>query len=82
MKTVSVVIPFYSHIDWLYEAIDSVLAQTYPIHEIILVNDGSKEDMTDFLKKYGDKIIYIYIKRMLVQQQLVIMVFVMQPVIM
>lgn len=60
MKTVSVVIPFYGHIDWLYEAIDSVLAQTYPIHEIILVNDGSKEDMTDFLKKYGDKIIYIY----------------------
>ena len=60
MKTVSVIIPFYSHIDWLYEAIESVLAQSYPIHEIILVNDGSKEDMTEFLKKYGDKIQYIY----------------------
>lgn len=62
MKTVSVIIPFYSHLDWLYEAIESVLAQTYPIHEIILVNDGSKEDMTKFLAKYGDKIIYIYQK--------------------
>lgn len=60
MKKVSVVIPFYSHLEWLYEAIDSVLAQTYPIHEIILINDGSKEDMTEFLKKYGDKILYIY----------------------
>lgn len=60
MKTVSVIIPFYCHLDWLYEAIDSVLAQTYPIHEIILVNDGSKEDVTEFLAKYGDKIIYIY----------------------
>lgn len=60
MKTVSVIIPFYSHIDWLYEAMESVLAQTYPIHEIILVNDGSKEDMTEFLDKYGDKIKYIY----------------------
>ena len=60
MKTVSVIIPFYSHIDWLYEAIESVLAQSYPIHEIILVNDGSKEDMTEFFKKYGDKIQYIY----------------------
>ena len=60
MKTVSVIIPFYSHIDWLYEAIDSVLAQTYPIHEIILINDGSNEDMTEFLKKYGDKITYVY----------------------
>ena len=59
-KTVSVIIPFYSHLDWLYEAIESVLAQTYPIHEIILVNDGSKEDLTEFLVKYGDKITYIY----------------------
>lgn len=60
MKTVSVIIPFYSHIDWLYEAIESVLAQTYPIYEIILVNDGSKEDMTEFLLKYGEKIQYVY----------------------
>lgn len=58
-KTVSVIIPFYSHLDWLYEAIESVLAQTYPIHEIILVNDGSKEDLTEFLDKYGKRIIYL-----------------------
>ena len=60
MKTVTVIIPFYNHIDWLYEAIESVFAQTYPIHEVILINDGSKEDMTEFLERYGDKIIYIY----------------------
>lgn len=60
MKKVSVIIPFYSHLDWLYEAIKSVLAQTYPIHEIILVNDGSIEDLTGFLAKYGDTITYIY----------------------
>ena len=60
MKTVSVIIPFYSHIDWLYESIESVFAQTYPIHEVILINDGSKEDMTAFLQKYGKKIHYIY----------------------
>ena len=58
-KKVSVIIPFYSHLDWLYEAIESVLAQTYPIHEIILVNDGSKEDLTEFLDKYGKRIIYL-----------------------
>lgn len=60
MKKVSVIIPFYSHIDWLCEAVDSVLAQTYKNFEIILVNDGSKEDMTEFLKKYGDKLTYVY----------------------
>lgn len=58
-KKVSVIIPFYSHIEWLYEAMESVLAQTYPIHEIILVNDGSKEDLTEFLAKYGKRIIYL-----------------------
>lgn len=59
MKKVSVIIPFYSHVDWLCEAIDSVLAQTYPIHEIILVDDGSKEDLTEIFAKYGDKIQYV-----------------------
>lgn len=56
---VSVIIPFYSRVDWLVEALDSVLCQTYRNYEIILVNDGSKEDMSDFLNKYGDKIKYI-----------------------
>lgn len=60
MKTVSVIIPFYNHIDWLYEAIESVLAQTYPIYEIIIVNDGSSEDMSKFLETYGNRIIYVY----------------------
>lgn len=60
MKKVSVIIPFYSHLDWLYEAMESVFAQTYQNYEAILVNDGSKEDMTDFLNKYGDRITYLY----------------------
>lgn len=59
MKTVSVIIPFYSQLNWLYEAIESVLAQTYPIHEIILIDDGSKENLTTFLEKYGNKIKYV-----------------------
>lgn len=60
MKKVSVVIPFYSHVEWLYEAIESVLSQTYTNYEIIVVNDGSKEDLSEFLEKYGDKIHYLY----------------------
>ena len=57
---VSVVIPFYNRVDWLGEAIESVLNQTYDNFEIIVVNDGSTEKMDDFLYKYGDKIIYRY----------------------
>ena len=58
MKKVSVVIPFYNGAEWLCEAVQSVLDQTYKNIEIIVVNDGSPEDVTIFLKKYGDKIIY------------------------
>ena len=58
--TVSVVIPFYNNISWLNEAIESVLAQEYNDYEIIVVNDGSKEDVSEFLYKYGSLIKYCY----------------------
>lgn len=57
---VSVVIPFYDHIDWLIEAVESVLSQSYSNIEIVVVNDGSKEDVHDFLNKYENRIKYIY----------------------
>ncbi|WP_209329493.1 glycosyltransferase family 2 protein [Lunatimonas salinarum] len=55
---VSVVIPFYSNIQWLAEAVKSVLQQTYKNVEIIVVNDGSIEDDSGFLSSYGDKVRY------------------------
>jgi len=41
---ISVIIPFHNRLDWLAEAVDSVLAQTYGDFELILVDDGSTED--------------------------------------
>src|SRR5512140_3857263 len=40
---VSVVIPVYNGANYLREAIDSALAQTYPHVEVIVVNDGSND---------------------------------------
>lgn len=52
MPLVSVIIPFFNRIDWLEEAVDSVLNQSYSNYEIIVVNDGSTENIDGFLQKY------------------------------
>lgn len=57
---VSVVIPFYSHKKWLIEAIESVITQTYKNYEILVVNDGSPEDISDVEKKYSNIVNFIY----------------------
>lgn len=41
--TVSVIIPTYNRSALLSEAVDSVLTQTYGVHEIVIVDDGSDE---------------------------------------
>ena len=57
---ISIVIPVYNGSNYLAEAIDSALAQTYANVEIIVVNDGSKDDgaTAAVAKSYGDKIRY------------------------
>jgi glycosyltransferase involved in cell wall biosynthesis len=53
---VSVVIPAYNAADYVAQAVDSVLAQDYPQVEVIVVNDGSKDDTLEVLRGYGDRI--------------------------
>jgi len=42
------------------EAIDSALGQTYPVVEVVLVDDGSTDSSADIAKGYGDRIRYTY----------------------
>lgn len=50
---VSVVIPFYSGLNWLKEALTSVVNQTYENIEVLVINDGSKEDINAVAEIYG-----------------------------
>lgn len=57
--SVSVVIPAYNAGAWIVQAVQSVLDQSQPPDQIIVVNDGSTDDTRDRLIPYMDRICYI-----------------------
>lgn len=50
---VSVIIPFYNREKFLADAIESVLAQTYPHWELFLVDDGSTDRGSEIARTYA-----------------------------
>lgn len=60
MPEVSVIIPFYNRVQWVANAVQSVLAQTYRKFEIILVDDGSTEDITSCVDIRNNQIRYLH----------------------
>jgi glycosyltransferase involved in cell wall biosynthesis len=59
MPRVSIVVPAYNGDRFIAAALDSVLHQTYPDYEIIVVNDGSTDTTALVLRAYGDRIHYV-----------------------
>ncbi len=57
---VSIVIPVYNGANYVGAAIDSALAQSYPNIEVLVINDGSKDDgrTAAVVKTYGDRVRY------------------------
>jgi hypothetical protein len=57
--TFSVLIPCYQAADTVGEAVESVLAQTAPAHEVIVCDDGSTDELEDALVSYRERIIVL-----------------------
>ena len=57
---ISIIIPVYNGSNYMREAIDSALAQTYGNFEVLVVNDGSNDGgaTREIALSYGDKIRY------------------------
>jgi glycosyltransferase involved in cell wall biosynthesis len=55
--TVSAIIPTYNRLAYIRRAVDSILAQTVPVDEIIVVDDGSTDGTAEAVEQwFGDRV--------------------------
>ena len=52
---VSIIMPAYNASDFIREAVDSILAQTFRDFELIILNDGSTDDTQAIVESYKDE---------------------------
>src|SRR5690349_6454693 len=57
---IAVVLASYNHAPWLRACIDSVLAQTRPPDEFIVVDDGSTDGSRPILESYGPALLAVF----------------------
>jgi glycosyltransferase involved in cell wall biosynthesis len=57
--SISVMIPAYGHAAYIGQTLESILRQTRPADQILVINDGSPDDTAGAVRPYLDKITYI-----------------------
>ncbi|MBU2257991.1 MAG: glycosyltransferase family 2 protein, partial [Candidatus Omnitrophica bacterium] len=57
MEKVTLYIPCFDAERTIKECLDSVIAQTYPINEIIIIDDGCQDKTMDIVSKYPVRVI-------------------------
>ena len=54
-ELISVIVPIYNAEKYLEKCLDSIINQTYKNIEILLINDGSKDNSLKICKEYEKK---------------------------
>ena len=57
MPKFSIIIPVYNVENYIGKCLDSVFNQTFKDYEVIVVNDGTKDNSMEIVKEYDVKII-------------------------
>jgi glycosyltransferase involved in cell wall biosynthesis len=60
---ISILIPAYNAGEWLSETIRSALAQTWERKEIIIVDDGSKDNTLELARRFESEIVHVFTQR-------------------
>ena len=55
MTIVTIIVPVYNAEKYLHKCIDSILTQTYTDFELLLINDGSKDNSGTICNEYAMK---------------------------
>ena len=56
----SIIVPVYNVEDYLHDALDSLIAQTFTNFEVILINDGSQDRSMEICEDYDLDTSYHY----------------------
>ena len=54
-EIISIIVPVYNAEPTLCKCVDSILAQTYPHFELLLIDDGSKDKSGTICDAYAEK---------------------------
>ena len=53
--SISIILPCYNVAQYIERAVDSILLQDFTDYEVIIVNDGSPDNLLEVCEKWGDK---------------------------